>query len=317
MLFGSGGILILLMTLWFQWNVRGYQLQPAYHYADRICKDMIDPLEGELTEELLEKVETMRQLYESDEERYSLSLQILRKDIDPMCRYLSLQREQGKQVMFFYELPWRECFGVTRSGKDVQDSFVLLPVLVLACCGQVCMDHRHGETAFLYVTKGGRRKMFRAKCKVAFGLYLLLLLLFSLFAFTEAAVSCGVRTLAYPICSIQGFGIFPDWLSIGEYAVGLFLWRGCMGLVVIHLIYCIAETIRQYTSAVFVCFCFLGISFVGYFLGNQTLSDLGLLPYFNGNRMVQHDGLQIAGYLVTGVIAVCGIEWYYRRIRRE
>ena len=84
-------------------------------------------------------------------------------------------------------------------------------------------------------------------------------------------------------------------------------------MIVIRLIYSIAESLRQYMSAVFWCFALLGFSFVGYFLKSDIIADLGILPYLNGNQLLQHDRIQIVMLLVIGLVVVFIIEWYYRQ----
>lgn len=316
-LYGScGGLLIIAVSLAFQWGIRGYQLTPSYTYTEQAAKSMIQALEGEVTEKTWETVAYLHRFYETDEETYRVSLQILNRRIDPLCEYLKSQTDQGKRVVLFYDMPWKKYFGIS-AGQDVQDTFVFLIVLILVGCGQICLDHRHGETAFLYATQGGKEKMFRAKFSATALMSGILVAMYYVPPLIEAAMSGGSITFRYPLCSIQVYENFPDWVTIGDYIAGLTVWRYGVSLILIQLIFCIAEKIRNYAVSVFVCLSVLGLSFLGYFLGGGRIADMGILPYLNGNRMMQRSAGQIAIFGVIGIIMAMGICLCYRRMIKK
>ncbi len=308
-----GGLAIIVISLLFQWYVRGYQLTASYNYSESIYKNTIDSLSGPLTQETMEKEEVLRAYYESNAETFQVPLQILQYRVEPFLEYLTALQEEGKEVTVFYDTPWKKYLGTTLSSQDVQDTFVLMIVLILICSAQVCMDHRHGETAFLYATRGGKRQMFRSRCRTAAAMTALLLVLYDGPPLAEAVIHGGTEAFNLPVCEIQGYGFLPDFVTIGAYAIGLNLWRYLVCLILIRLIYEIAEKVQQYTMVVFICLLVFSLSFLGYFLGSSEMAAFGMMPYLNGNQMIQSGGKACLWYLIIGSILTAMIRWYYKR----
>lgn len=126
-------------------------------------------------------------------------------------RYQFIQN--NPEADFVYEEGYNRLFDL--SGKSGYQGFFLLSIVIIIIGIPVfCYDRERGMVALIRTTPGGRGQITSARFKVLITFTAILLAVFEVRQFREAASCYGLGNFTSSVISLAGYENFPEWMSI-------------------------------------------------------------------------------------------------------